>query len=102
MLSKILEICINKPDGAELNEIARRLNKNPMVVEGMIDQLVRMGKLVELREYPMCKMCPTQSSCILLKSSERLFCVSMNAVQDDNLDCQKLHTLDRGSEIDSA
>ncbi len=102
MLSKILEICKKTPQGADLNEIARRLNKTPIVVEGMVEQLLRMGKLVEHTEYPICRMCPTRGSCILLKSSERLFSISMNAVQDDNPDCQKLQTADRGIEIDSA
>ncbi len=102
MLSRILEICKNTPQGADLNEIARKLNKAPNVVEGMVDQLLRMGKLVEHAGYPLCKMCPTRGSCILLKSSERLFSISMNVTPDYNQGCQKLHAADRGSEIDSA
>jgi adenine-specific DNA glycosylase len=102
MLSKILEICKNIPQGADLNEIARKLNKSPIVVEGMVDQLLYRGKLVEHKEYPSCERCPTRRSCILLKSSQRRFSVPMNAAQDYNPDNQELYTSNRESEIDSA
>jgi adenine-specific DNA glycosylase len=92
MLSTILEICRNTPQGVDLNEIAGKLNKAPNVVEAMVDHLLRMGKLVEHRKHPICEMCPARRSCILLKSSERRFSVSVNAVQDDNLNCQAVHT----------
>jgi adenine-specific DNA glycosylase len=102
MLTKILEICKNTPQGADLNKIARKLNKDQIVVEGMVEQLLRMGKLVEHAKYPVCKMCPTRRSCILLKSSPRRFSVPMNAVRDYNPNCLELNTSDRGSNIDSA
>lgn len=102
MLSKIFEICKNKPQGANLNEIARKLNKDPIIVEGMVNHLLRMGKLIKHTEGLICDTCPARGSCILLKSTERRFVISMNAVQEYNPDCQELHTQDRGSEIDSS
>jgi adenine-specific DNA glycosylase len=89
MLSKILEICNDAPQGADLNEIAGKLYKDPAVAEGMVNHLLRMGKLVECAQGPICEMCPGRRSCILLKSSGKVF-VSISAVKEYNRGCQEL------------
>jgi hypothetical protein len=43
-------------------QIADALDKDGAVVEGMLETLVRMGKL-ELADAPECEMCPMRTVC---------------------------------------
>ena len=100
MLSEILDLCKNSPQGVGLEEIARKLKKEPSVVEGMVDQLLQMGKLIKRPGRSVCDMCPKSSSCILLKSSEGLYFIPMNTFQEYNQKCQQVHSPDQGSTLE--
>jgi hypothetical protein len=63
-----------------VQEIAANLGTTPSVIEGMLDTLVRLGKLEEI-ENGMCEECPFEANCInslisgrayILKSPQRL------------------------------
>lgn len=43
-------------------QIADALGKDRPVVEGMLETLVRMGKL-EVADNPACEMCPMRTAC---------------------------------------
>jgi Mn-dependent DtxR family transcriptional regulator len=82
MLTDILEACKTAPQGLCLEEIAHRLKKDPSVVEGMIDQLLRMGRLVERPAQAICETCPARASCILIERPVRVYSVPMNPLQE--------------------
>ncbi len=75
MLTDILEACKTTPQGLCLEEIAHRLKKDPSVVEGMIDQLLHMGRLVERPAKTVCETCPTRASCVLMERPVRVYSV---------------------------
>ena len=56
-------------------ELADKLGKDIAVVEGMLETLVRSGRLVELRRDGLCEQCPAQSLCIVLPLEGRRFCL---------------------------
>jgi hypothetical protein len=84
MLSDILDICRDAPQGIRLEEIARKLQKDPSVIEGMVVHLLRMGKLIRRPGESVCDICPQSSSCVLLKSSEELLFIPMNTYKEYN------------------
>jgi adenine-specific DNA glycosylase len=82
MLTDILEACKTSPQGLCLEEISRRLEKEPSIVEGMINQLLHMGKLVERPAQTVCETCPVRVSCIVIERSDRLYSVPMNTIKE--------------------
>ncbi len=62
MLSQILKEFEKPTKGLCLEEIAQRLGKDPRVVAGALDLLVKMGKLDGI-EGGMCDSCPIRSMC---------------------------------------
>jgi hypothetical protein len=100
MLSDILDLCRNSPQGIGLDEIARQSNKDPSVVEGMVNQLLQMGKLIKRPGRSICDLCPSSSSCILLKSPEGMYFIPMDTIQEYNQHCLQVHSPDQGSEHD--
>jgi predicted transcriptional regulator len=56
-------------------ELADTFDKELAVVEGMLETLVKSGRLVELRRDGLCEQCPAQSLCIVLPLDGRRFCL---------------------------
>ena len=56
-------------------ELASTFGKDIAVVEGMLETLVRSGRLVELGHDGLCGQCPAQSLCIVLPLEGRRFCL---------------------------
>ncbi len=54
-------------------ELASTFGKDIAVVEGMLETLVRSGRLVELGRDGLCGQCPAQSLCIVLPLEGRRF-----------------------------
>jgi hypothetical protein len=100
MLYDILDLCRNSPQGIGLDEIAHQLNKEISVVEGMVNQLLQMGKLIKQPGRSVCDLCPSSSSCILPKSSEGMYFIPIDTVQEYNQHCLQVHSTDQGSELD--
>lgn len=63
-------------------EIAKRLGKEPSVVEGMLELLVRMGKLVEVENTGLCDSCPAYAKCLRVESPLRTFTLVSEEVFD--------------------
>jgi len=55
-----------------VEEVAQKLSQEPLVVEGMLETLVKLGKLVEIGTET-CGLCPASSMCILISSGRRSF-----------------------------
>ncbi len=55
-----------------LEEVAQKLGREPSVVEGMLETLVKLGKLVEIGSE-VCDLCPASSMCILISPARRTF-----------------------------
>ena len=56
-------------------ELASTFGKDIAVVEGMLETLVRSGRLVELGHDGLCGQCPARSLCIVLPLEGRRFCL---------------------------
>ncbi len=56
-------------------ELASTFGKDLAVVEGMLETLVRSGRLVELSRDGLCEQCPAQGLCIVLPLDGRRFCL---------------------------
>jgi hypothetical protein len=72
MLKQILTEFENTFTVLCLEEIAQRIGKDPRVVEGMLDTLIRMGRLIEM-ESMECSSCPVHGTCRLIAASGRTF-----------------------------
>ncbi|HEY44231.1 MAG TPA: hypothetical protein G4O11_09645 [Anaerolineae bacterium] len=72
MLKQILAELENTTSGLSLEEIAQRIGKDPRVVEGMLDMLVRMGMLIEV-DNVACSSCPLHDTCRVIATTERTF-----------------------------
>jgi hypothetical protein len=55
-----------------LEEIAQRIGKDSRVVEGMMDTLIRMGKVIEIKST-VCSSCPLHDMCRSISVSGRTF-----------------------------
>jgi len=72
MLSRILAIYEQDPGARCVEEVAQKLDREPSVVEGMLETLVKLGKLIEI-DSETCDLCPANSMCILISSGRRSF-----------------------------
>lgn len=72
MLSRILAIYEQDPGIMCVEEVAQKLDREPSVVEGMLETLVKLGKLIEIGAET-CDLCPASSMCILISSGRRSF-----------------------------
>jgi len=69
MLSQIMKELERAGGAIDLNELSRRLGVQRSALDGMIDVLVRKGRLraVEVGEIPpMCAGCAKRSACTLV------------------------------------
>jgi DNA-binding IclR family transcriptional regulator len=69
MLSQILQELERADGDLELNELSRRLGVERSALDGMIETLVRKGRLREVEAgepSPMCATCGKRSACTLM------------------------------------
>jgi predicted transcriptional regulator with HTH domain len=76
MLRQILDMIEREPNSLYLEEIAYRLDKAPSAVEGMLDTLVCMGKLVEVNQTTLCEICQLRSVCIASPPASRTYALA--------------------------
>lgn len=74
MLSKILLEFDRERRPLSSHELAGILGKDLGVVEGMLETLVRTGRLAELGSDGSCDQCPEQNLCVVLPFEDRRFC----------------------------
>lgn len=72
MLKQILTEFENTTTVLCLEEIAQRIGKDPRVVEGILDTLIRMGRLIEMKST-VCSSCPLHGTCRMIAASDRTF-----------------------------
>jgi hypothetical protein len=55
------------------DDIAQKLSFEPSTVEGMLEMLTRMGKLVEIGGQSACEICPDHTSCLLITPARKMY-----------------------------
>jgi len=73
MLAQILVEFDRERRPLSSRELASRLGKDLAAVEGMLETLVRSGRLVELGLDGLCEQCPAHRLCIVLPFEGRRF-----------------------------
>jgi hypothetical protein len=73
MLTEILATFEAEPAGLCSDDIAHRLGAEPSAVEGMLETLVRMGKLVEAVASETCNACHAHSMCLAISNARLSF-----------------------------
>ena len=79
-------------------ELASTFGKDIAVVEGMLETLVRSGRLMELGRDGLCEQCPAQSLCIIIPLKGRRFCLVPNEgweLPDEHGTCGNARDRDR-------
>ena len=77
MLTQVLALLDEREGGMGTAEISRRLGVAPGVLEGMLETLVRRGRLVRVcaADTP-CGACPLQPECNLLAGQNTRYVVA--------------------------
>lgn len=71
MLTEILKAFREADGGLDLNDLARRLGTDRSALEGMLETLVRQGKLREVTiGSDTCESCASRGSCVHLQSGK--------------------------------
>jgi hypothetical protein len=73
MLSEILAIFERRGGVLYLNEIIHQIDADPAAVEGMLETLLRMGKIVEVELRRGCDRCGTAPMCTIAKIRPRCY-----------------------------
>jgi hypothetical protein len=84
MLADVLDLFERTPQALCAQDVAKRLGKDPSVVEGMLVLLVRMGKLVEVASTSLCDSCPVSAKCLRIEAPRRTYSLVSHAVMDIN------------------
>lgn len=67
MLSRLLDLIEHTQGGLGLHELCRQLDAPPEAVQGMLELLIRKGRLVALGpDGGICTECATKGECNLL------------------------------------
>ena len=82
MLRSILTIYEQDSGALCVEEVAHKLDREPSVVEGMLETLVNLGKLVEIGTET-CYLCPNSSSCFSISSGGRSFILASRVTPVD-------------------
>jgi hypothetical protein len=73
MLSKILKEFKDTNEPMDLNELSRRLGTERSALEGVLELLVRQGKLREIQPGSVeCSHCNRRAGCVFLNSGRQL------------------------------
>ena len=75
MLAQILAEFDRERRPLSSRELPSAFGKDLAAVEGMLETLVKSGRLVELGGDRLCEQCPAQSLCIVLPLEGRRFCL---------------------------
>lgn len=76
MLTQILSLLERHNGGLGAREISRRLDIHPGALEGMLELLVRKGRLMKVcAAQTVCGNCPLQSDCNLLAGQNARYVV---------------------------
>ena len=82
MLTQLVQLLENTSNGMSLSEISRVLNVQPLVVNSMIDLLVRKGKLIEIGpDGKCCTTCGLQTECNLLAARGKRYAIASPILQ---------------------
>ena len=76
MLTKLLTEFDRRRRPLSSSELAGMFDKAPAVIEGMLETLVRSGRLIELGLDGGCHQCPEQRFCLVLPLEGRRFCLA--------------------------
>ena len=76
MLTKLLAEFNSYRRPLSSRELAGMFDKDQAVIEGMLETLVRSGRLVELGLDGGCHQCPEQRFCLVLPLEGRRFCLA--------------------------
>jgi hypothetical protein len=80
MLTQILSLLEQHNGGLGAREIGRRLHIQPGALEGMLELLVRKGRLVKLcAAQTTCSDCPLRSDCNLLAGQNTRYVLNAKA-----------------------
>lgn len=96
MLRQILETFDTWPGPVSLEALSRRLGTNPVVLEGMLGELVRMGRLVRLdpRTAAACTACGHAEGCPFVLSLTGVYYATPTSVAGDDR-CHRPHAYPR-------
>jgi hypothetical protein len=84
MLSELLRLLEENPGELNLSEIGRRLNAHPSAVAGMLETLIRKGRVVELgADCGVCSDCSLQANCALPARRVRRFQLSQSTISEN-------------------
>ncbi|GIK39907.1 MAG: hypothetical protein BroJett011_37400 [Chloroflexota bacterium] len=74
MLKQILAEFEQKPTTLCLDELSQKLAITPSALEGMLDTLVRKGRLLEVSAtHNACHTCPARAGCVIISSSAKSY-----------------------------
>ena len=77
MLTQLLQLLQHHRGGLSLDAISRQLDAPPSAVAGMIDQLVRKGRLIEIGpDGGACNVCPLLDGCGLIAGAGKRYVVA--------------------------
>jgi hypothetical protein len=77
MLTQLVELLGSKENGLSLAEIGRAMNVQPSALMGMIELLVRKGKLLEIGpDGQCCAECGLEGQCNLLAARGKRYMVN--------------------------
>jgi Mn-dependent DtxR family transcriptional regulator len=66
MLSHLIQLLEENDGVVDLADVSRTLDAQPSAVNGMLETLIRMGRVIEIRpECGVCDTCSQSSSCTL-------------------------------------
>jgi hypothetical protein len=74
MLKQILAEFEQSPTMLCLDELSQKLAVTPSALEGMLDMLVRKGRLLEISAaHSACTSCPARAGCVIIRSSAKSY-----------------------------
>jgi len=85
MLSQILQVFRSATEPLCAETLAQILDKDPVVVGAMLQELSAMGRIQVTRNESACEICRTRSSCGLSSSSTPAYILITESMADPHL-----------------
>jgi hypothetical protein len=74
MLKQILSEFEQVPTSLCLDQLSQKLAITPSALEGMLDMLVRKGRLREISPtQTACQTCPARAACVIIRSATKSY-----------------------------
>ena len=74
MLKQILAEFEQNPTTLCLDQLSQKLAITPSALEGMLDMLVRKGRLQEISAiHDACQVCPARAGCVIISSTAKSY-----------------------------